>query len=43
VSLIPAGLDWQVEPGARAGLADDGQVGARGRDHAVKGSFSYEW
>ncbi|SDA22532.1 hypothetical protein SAMN02799622_02956 [Methylobacterium sp. UNC378MF] len=43
MSLIPAGLDWQVEPGARAGLAYDGQVGPRAQDRAVKGSFSYEW
>lgn len=40
---MSAGLDWEIAPGARLGLAYDGQIGRRAQDHAVKGSLSYRW
>ncbi|WP_331317200.1 autotransporter outer membrane beta-barrel domain-containing protein [Methylobacterium mesophilicum] len=42
-AVVSAGLEWQVAPGTLVGLSYDGQIGARTRDHAVKGSFSYRW
>lgn len=41
--MVSAGLDWEIAPGARLGLAYDGQIGRRAQDHAVKGSLSYRW
>ncbi|MET3481163.1 autotransporter-associated beta strand repeat-containing protein [Methylobacterium sp. 1973] len=42
-AVVSAGLDWEIAPGARLGLAYDGQIGRRAQDHAVKGSLSYRW
>lgn len=42
-AVASVGLDWAVAPGTLVGLTYDGQIGARARDHAIKGSLSYRW